>query len=330
MAKVLFNKFYKVSCIPYLMVVLFATLNLHADTIPSYTGLSSDSLNIGEKIELRVSFLVPSGSDITDNSSETIADPIALKGRSLERKEGGEKDSITVKFILTTYQYDTMSIKPITFLIRKDSTVDTTVCETIPLKVFSAIIAQKGDTIRLKDIKSQQKAGTITLTWLWIILATILLTLIAVYLFKKFYKEREKQLPPPIPPFEEAMLLLKELDKKEYIEKGERRKFVFELSEIVKRYCGRIYNINFPEFTTEEILNWLDKKHLEKEPTKMVRVFFDGIHLIKFAGYIPDIKSARELREKAFELIRFTRPAQETIANESTKSSENSKSKEVK
>ncbi len=279
------------------------------------TSISSDSLMIGDILDLRVMMIVPEGMDITDNSEEVLKDPIYLKDRQVARFKLGSSDSIIVNYKITTYTYDTMTVSPVTFYLKIDSLTDTIQTDPIPLRLISAIQAEKGDTIDLikdvKDITGPLKAGKPSYLWVLIVLLILILIVAGIVLLNKYIKEKEEQLPPPLPPYEEAMKALSELDRKELIEKGERRAYVFELSEILKRYAGRRYEVNFPEFTTEEILEWLNKTAIIKDASDLLRRFFEDTHMIKFAKYTPDITSSRELREKAISFIKITRPIEE-------------------
>lgn len=282
------------------------------------TSISSDSLTVGDIIDLRVTMIVPEGMDVIDNAEEAFKDPIYLKDSQIARFKLGSSDSIIINYKITSYTYDTMTIAPVTFYLKKDSLNDTLKSDPIPLRLISAIEAEEGDTIYMKDITGPLNAGKPSLLWLWITIGVLVLLIIAFLLFKKFYKEKAEQLPPPLPPYEEAMLALRVLDRKELIEKGERREFVFELSEILKRYAGRRYEVNFPELTTEEILEWLDKTAIIKDASDILRSFFEDTHIIKFAKYTPDITSSRELRDKAFQFIKITKPAEEEMENKIT------------
>lgn len=279
------------------------------------TSISSDSLMIGDILDLRVMMIVPEGMDVTDNSEEVLKDPIYLKDRQVARFKLGSSDSIIVNYKITTYTYDTMTVSPVTFYLKIDSLTDTIQTDPIPLRLISAIQAEKGDTIYLKDITGPLKAGKPSYLWILIVLLLLILIVMGIVLFNKYRKEKEEQLPPPLPPYEEAIQALSELDRKELIEKGERREYVFELSEILKRYAGRRYEVNFPEFTTEEILEWLNKTAIIKDASDLLKSFFEDTHMIKFAKYTPDIASSRELREKAISFIKITRPVEEDNKN---------------
>lgn len=277
------------------------------------TSISSDSLMVGDKIDLRVMMIVPAGMDVTDNSEEVFKDPVYLKDSQIARFNLGSSDSLIFNYQITSYTYDTITVSPVIYSLKLDSLTDTLKSDPIPLRMISAIQAEEGDTIRMKDIKDPLKAGKPSLLWLWILLGLMAVIIIVIILYKKFKKEKMEQLPPPLPPYEEAMKALSTLDRKELIEKGERRQYVFELSEILKRYAGRRYDVNFPEFTTEEIMDWLNKTAIIKDASDLLKIFFEETHMIKFAKYTPDITSSRELREKAIKFIKVTKPTEEDV-----------------
>jgi hypothetical protein len=116
---------------------------------------------------------------------------------------------------------------------------------------------------------------------------------------------------PPKPPYEEAIEALAALDAKQYLLKGLVREYVFELSDILKRYIERRFTINAAEFTTEEILAWLGISPLEKGRRNAMEWFFRATDPVKFAKQTPDQDTIVRFGTEARAFFEATKPPPE-------------------
>ncbi len=85
-------------------------------------------------------------------------------------------------------------------------------------------------------------------------------------------------------------ITLKKLDdlwNKNYVSNGLIKEFYLELTEIIRWYIGKKYNINALELTTEELFFVLKKK-VDKKYNLELKSFLDDADLAKFAKYIPE------------------------------------------
>ncbi|MBN1983823.1 MAG: hypothetical protein JW795_19970, partial [Chitinivibrionales bacterium] len=293
-----------------------------------YTSLSSDTLTVGDIIELRISLVTPPNSVIKPPLLQDSIGPIVIKNqmtRSVSRKNS---DSTCFSYLLTVYDAVQCTIPRLTYTIEKDSAHrDSLWCEPIPLRVISVLQGNEGDTLKIKDIKPQQIAGTPSYTWLWILCGFILLTVL-FFMIRRFLKRRQQiktDVPPPKPPYEEAVEALAALEAKKYLQKGLVREYVFELSEIFKRYIERRFTVSAAEFTTEEMIEWIGFSTLD-EPLKKNSVwFFDTTHPVKFAKAIPDSACIEKLLSEVKYFLEKTRVTEHAPASVGTVQSEGDK-----
>jgi hypothetical protein len=149
----------------------------------------------------------------------------------------------------------------------------------------------------------------------WLLLA-LLLALVAYLIYRKLRKEPppvETPVPaPPLPPPDvEAEAALRRLAEKGLIGKGELGAFYTELSEIMKRYVGRRFDIPYLERTTSEVLVDLRPKKLGAEPISDLRAILDASDLVKFAKFLPEASHAEAALAQSHSWIQKTRPAPE-------------------
>ena len=121
------------------------------------------------------------------------------------------------------------------------------------------------------------------------------------HIFIIFIKKRlskPEKLPPPKPAYEEAIEALGILHGKRYLQQGLIREYVFELSEIFKRYIGRRFGVNAEEYTAEELIAWLGVSGLEMKIRHPVEWFFRTTDLVKFAKFTPDDATVERFEKK--------------------------------
>lgn len=146
----------------------------------------------------------------------------------------------------------------------------------------------------------------------WLI-ALLLLAGLGYYFFrrKKIKEEKEKQLPP----YEEAMEALKELDAAAYLKENKSKAYYSSLTEIVKRYIDREVDDRAMESTSDELIERLmlhkDAGHFDfdQETIKKLDAILKRADLVKFAKYKQDLLQAQSDRRNIEEIINETHEA---------------------
>jgi hypothetical protein len=270
-------------------------------------SLTQDSVMVGDRIGVRISIIVPVGAVVSGPEDDADFGKFIVKERSVDKSGRPSSDSLSFNYLLTTYTAEPCTIPALSFVvIGSDSAADTVATEPLPLKT---ILLVSSDTADLKDLRPQQKTGKRSLLPVYILMAAAVGAALFWFL-RRFIKKiaRPEAAPPPKPPYEEAMDAFKELEAKQYLLKGMIREYVFELSEILKRYAGRRFEVNALDFTTEEMLEWLEKAPVDKSLRRSTEWFFVETEPVKFAKQIPEKDTVRRFGEEALSFIEKTRP----------------------
>ena len=180
--------------------------------------------------------------------------------------------------------------------------------EPIAVQVVTSLTAEVTD---IHDIKDPMALG-VPRDWsllLWLLLA-LLASLVAYIIYRKLRKDTEDEaapawVPPPRPPHEEAEAALARLAEKGLVEKGEFALFYTELTDIMKRYAGRRFEVHYLERTTEEVLSDLAAKQVSTPPLRAILEIAD---LVKFAKQMPGQQQGLSSLTMASDLVRDTRP----------------------
>ena len=220
--------------------------------------------------------------------------------------------SLDFKYVLSFYEIEQCTIPPVPFTVAVAGKSDTLLSKPIPVRLVLIRSSDSTDT-SIKDLKPQQTAGSPSIAWLWIVCGAAALAAFFFFL-RRFVKKRTEaaKTAPPKPPYEEAMEALRLLDEKQYLAKGMIREHVFGLSDILKRYIERRFDVNAAEYTTEEMLGWIITSPLGPPEKKSAEWFFTETDPVKFAKMHPDRDTLHRFGHEARQLIEQTRPKSET------------------
>jgi hypothetical protein len=277
-----------------------------------YSTVNQHELSVGDRVLYTVTMLVPKDAAVVPPDPANSFGSLAVKGWNSRKAELAKADSLSFEYALTTYKAEPCTIPSIPFILEKGDTIDTLSTQSVPLTVIPLC---RSDSADIMDLKPQQVTGKRPLLWLWFLLGTMVAA-VAVIAVRYYIRKRRKVLPPPPPkpPYEEAVEALAALEAKQYLMKSMIREYVFELSEILKRYLERRFGINAAEFTTEEMLAWLGISPLDKELRNSTEWFFRAADPVKFAKFLPDQDSVKRFGTEARTIIEATKPQPEVAA----------------
>lgn len=289
-----------------LNIILFANLVSYSTELK--TNLSQSQFTIGDKINFTVSGKIPKGSKIIPPTPDKTFGNLTVKEWDLKTTELPDADSVSIQYIITTYIPEHCTIPELPFILQTENSSDTLFTEQVPLQLQSVLNASDS-IIDIKDLRQQQNTGNTPKWWLWalLVLAGISLLIFGLILLRK-RKHKSIVTPPPKPPYEEAIEALGKLHGKRYLQQGLIREYVFELSEIFKRYIGRRFEVNAEEFTAEELIAWLGVSGLSLQIRHPVEWFFKTTDLVKFAKYTPANDTIERFGAEVMNFLEVTKP----------------------
>lgn len=293
-----------------LLFILFFLMIYPGEAVIFTTSLTSKSFSVGDRIGFSVTLIVPKNATVTPPAPETDFGSIQVKEWNLYTTEREQSDSLSYDYVITTYIPEPCTIPELHFIVQTQESTDTITTEAQPLNIISVITSDSAD---IMGLKSPLSAGKAPKWWLWILGITAALAAFAfggTYLLRKL--RREPPPPPPVPPYEEAIDALNALGVKKYLQRGLIREYVFELSEIFKRYIGRRFTCNASDFTTEEMIAWCGAAVLPKALKASIDWFFRTTDPVKFARLIPDSDTIERFTSEVREFLEATRPTDQS------------------
>ena len=234
------------------------------------------------------------------------------------------KNSLIKKYLMTGFDSGAFYIPSQQIFIKNRSflsdsvliNVATIAVDTTQQKVFP-IKAIQSEPLVYDDFKPYI---------IWLVLILLLVGLL-IYYFKTRKKPeiKETETVSTLPPFEEALQKLQELDNKLLWQNNEIKKYYSELTEIIRVFIEKELEIPALEITTQELVSFLSDYdtpkniNLSKETIKKLNTLFQEADLVKFAKSTPlshEIEEDRRIAEKVLNDLKPIPLIEETKENE--------------
>lgn len=263
-----------------------------ANELSVRASISPSEILIGEQAKFRIE-LTQSESDIVSwpvfADSLTTSVPIIEKLTTDTTKLENNKLSVVSEYLITSYDSGYYYIPEFVF----ETTTDK--CFTNPLQLTVNTVSVNAET---DDIKPEKDVMSAPFSWIefaqWtgVVLGILLLIALIVLLVLKFcFKKKVKIIPEQpeiiIPAHIVALQKLEEIKAEKLWQSGDIKLFYTRLTDVIREYLEKAYNINAMELTTEEIVA-LVKKNKDLEEIRLVlKEMLEISDLVKFAKYVP-------------------------------------------
>jgi hypothetical protein len=213
---------------------------------------------------------------------------------------------------LTTIDSGKIFLPPIEYgyKIKGDTNTHKAYTNSLLLNIAGIAIDPKGE---IKDIKPPMSAPWLFEDFLPYLIALIVLAALAggFYYYWQKKKQRKRLLVNEkviIPPHHEALAALRKLEEKKLWQQGLVKQYYSEVTEIIRLFFEKRWNIIALELTTYEILAQM--KHIP-EALKVwneMESFFTTADLVKFAKYEPSPAEHENEMRTAYEIVHVMSP----------------------
>ncbi|CAA0187186.1 conserved hypothetical protein [Tenacibaculum maritimum] len=277
--------------------------------------IDTTSIRIGEQFLYQIS---------VDKTKHVILPKLEnLKGLEVvsESKTDTIKNSLIKKYILTGFDSGAFYIPQQQVFVKNQAyltdslliniatiPIDTTKIKKFPIKGI------KGEPYEFIDFQQY--------LW-WLIFAIICIGGILYYfIIKKKKGAEEIVVEPSIPPYEEAIQKLHQLDQKLLWQNNKVKRYYSELTEIVRAYIERELKIPALESTTDELINVLidfnTTKSIEttEETIQKLKKLLQEADLVKFAKSKPLAHEIEDDRKNAENIVNYLKPKPIVVEDE--------------
>lgn len=304
----------------FLLLIIFYCSNLFSQEIAGKTD--KKQYMIGDPIEY--SFSIPkTDKQLTISSDYKFSDTIELIASKIDTN----KNEIKYHYTLASFVEGNHNLPNFQFY-ENTKTIPT---YTIIAPNIEVIMPQIDTTnVEVKPLKNIMKVPiTIkeTLPFGFGVILLVAIIFLIIYLIKNKNKRPnilQKKPEEVIPEDIEALNNISRLKNAHLIENNQVKQHYVALSEILWQYIYRRFNISAFEMTSSQITDSLQDKVSMEEKNKIGNIFSVS-DLVKFAKYVPDIRTNMEILDNSISFITNTKrePIAEKQETEENKEAKN-------
>jgi hypothetical protein len=263
-------------------------------------------LTVGDPIQLTLALTHPTGYQvILPKLPETWGDfTVVAQSPAAATANGDGSETTTILIDARLFQPGAFNTPPLEVSVT-DGQGSLQKVVVAPAAVTIASVLQEG-AAELRDIKPQA-ALPFPAGWPWIVAGVATVAVLSGVIVWRM--RRQKAAVDNRPPHEVALDGLAIVEGLRLPEQGRFKEHYTLISDTVRVYVERRYNIPALERTTGEIRPDLARIAMPSEVTAALLAFLQESDLVKFSRWTPDVASAQQLLAQARLIVATTKPA---------------------
>ena len=287
-------------------ILLFVSTIGFAQESKVKAEIDTTNIRIGEQFNLKIT---------VDDTQNVIMPKLQLNGLEIidSTQVDTIKNSLIRKYILTGFDSGAFYIPQQQIFVKNQAFLTDSLLVNV---ATIAIDTTKVKKFPIKSIKSEPYTFDDFKVYIYILLAALAIIGFWIYWFviRKRKEEIEEDTYKAMPPYDEAILKLNELDEKLLWQNNKVKEYYSELTEIVRGYIERELKVPALEKTTDEVLDMLkDFKDAEtiqtsEDTIKKLRDLLREADLVKFAKSKPLALEIEEDRKDAQDIVSNLKP----------------------
>lgn len=284
-----------------------------AKGVTSSMSIDTNNVLIGERIQLKLE--VKSKPDylvIWPQFTDTLGKLEIVKRNKIDTLQKDNNLLYSQILEITSFESGTFIVEPFTFVYEKKGSGNLITTSTNSFSIsFSTV--EIDSTADIKDIKSPIEFPLTFEEILPYIIYTVLgiILIIGIYFIIKRFKRKPKEeiirYDSSIPADLEALEALKSLENEKLWQKSLFKEYFTKLTDILRTFIHRRYDINSFEMTSEEILKELETKEVPLDAFNLLKNIFTIADLAKFARLQPIANENIEAIENSYKFVNLTK-----------------------
>ena len=275
-----------------LIFIVLASMHLFAQQAKVSVKADTNAILIGEQVLLDLKYELPIGeTPLFPAFNDTLTRDIEIvKRTTIDTLLNKDTQTQILKQQLTITSFDTgyFIIPPIPFGMMEagDTSFSTIISDPLLLNVFTVEVDTTKDIKPIVRPMAQPYTIGEFLPIIIIGLIILILIIVAIYLYRRFKKKKPlftKKEKPALPPYQEAIKNLEILKMKKLWQSGQVKEYQSELTDIIRYYIERRFEINAVEMVSFEIMEALKTTDVNSEAFAKISATFDLADLVKFA-----------------------------------------------
>lgn len=290
----------------FYIFVLLASIGFAQKPLVS-AEIDTTNIRIGEQFNLKIS---------VDDTENVILPKLALSGLEIvdSTKVDTIKNSLVRKYILTGFDSGAFYIPQQQIFVKNQAYFTDSLLVNV---ATIAIDTTKVKKFPIKSIKAEPYVFDDYKLYIYILLGALAIIGFWIYWFvirKQKQEEDEGPIYKALPPYDEAIYRLNELDEKLLWQNNKIKEYYSELTEIVRGYIERELSVPALENTTDEVLEMIkdfkkaDTIVTSQETIDKLKALLREADLVKFAKSKPLALEIEEDRKDAQSIISNLKP----------------------
>lgn len=173
----------------------------------------------------------------------------------------------------------------------------------------------------IQDVKSPIRIPLDWLSVLMYVLAFVVIAGFVYFIYRNFIKKKatDHEVIPEIiiPPHEEALKALHQLEDEKLWQQGKVKEFHTEITHIIRKYFEGRFNFLALEMPSSDVLKQLKEMNGYDKLYATAEEFFNNADMVKFAKFQPMPSVNEQMMKEAYEIVQNTKEEVNQTAKES-------------
>ena len=268
--------------------------------------IDTTQIKIGEQIQYKITVETDSLNLVHFPENQTFSPLEMVEALKVDTTKNNDRVTLQRIYALTQFDSGTYVIPQQRIAINEDPFL------TDSFKIAVADVVVDTTKQKLYDIKPLVKVErSYAQIWKWFLGVLIVLLIIGALVYWFFFRSKpltEEEKVALLPPYDRAILQLKELENSRYLIQDEYKKYYSELTNIVRSYLEEEVHVSALESTTDQLIERLEllkdagELQLEDGTLDQFKKVLQTADLVKFAKSKPEMTLAEQDR-KSVEFI---------------------------
>ncbi len=277
------------------------------------TSVDTTQIKIGEQINFKIQVDADTTAQVIFPKANTFSPLEVIDSSAVDTFRKKDKYQLIKKYALTQFDSGTYTLPKQQILINNKPFF------TDSLLIEVANVAVDTTKQKMYDIKPIVTVEKVAKNYLkYILIAIAILVILAVLSYFLFFRKKpptEAEKIAMLPPYDRALLALKELETSKYLIQSQYKQYYSELTDIIRSYLEEEIHIDALESTTNELINRLEllkdsgKLNLEDDTIKQFKNVLQTADLVKFAKSKPQTQTAETDRKTIATILKKTKTA---------------------
>jgi hypothetical protein len=275
-------------------------------------------LAVGDPVQLTLEVTHPAGYQVILPKLEQAWGPFEVRSQSQATTTANDDGSEATRQTIEVTLFDLGEFETPELQVGISDGAGQVSEERVPPISLTVVSTLAEDDNNLRDIKPQA-ALTVPPLWPWIVGGVLLAALAAMAGWWAYRRRQGKPfgLAPAVdnrPAWQVAFDTLAAIEGMDLLAQGRFKEHYTLVTDTLRTYLENQFGLRVFDRTTSELKPILRGSELQPEHSRRLLDLFADSDLVKFAKFVPDLKTASRLTARARELVELTRPKPELEA----------------